>query len=94
MAFSRRSTNLLEKRKPLVLNQRLCLFFYQGDYFVKILLSQYMNSTSLKWAAKAGIAIGTSGSCMSFEACERSNLQNSVPFEGFGMARAFESKML
>ena len=30
--------------------------------------------------------IGTSGSRMSFEACERSNLQNSVTFAGMGIA--------
>ena len=58
-----------------------------------ILLSEYMNSTSLKWAANAGIDIGTSGSCMSFEACERSNFTNSVPFEGFGIAGAVLLKM-
>jgi hypothetical protein len=52
-----------------------------------------MNSTPLKWAANAGIAIGTSGSCMSFEACERSNLQNSVPFVGLGIAGAVLLKM-
>ena len=32
--------------------------------------------------------IGTSGSRMSFEACERSNLQNSVTFSGFGITEA------
>ena len=46
MAFSRRSTNLLEKRKPLVLNQRLCLFFYQGDYFVDYFVKIFLPLTT------------------------------------------------
>ena len=45
-------------------------------------------------AGSAGIAIGTSGSRISFEACERSNLQNSVPFEGLGITGAVLLKML
>ena len=32
--------------------------------------------------------IGTSGSRMSFEACERSNLKNSMTFSGFGITKA------
>jgi hypothetical protein len=57
------------------------------------LLSEYKNLTLVKWAASAGIAIGTSGSCMSFEACESSNLQNSVPLEGLGIAGALRLKI-
>ena len=32
--------------------------------------------------------IGTSGSRMSFKACERSNLKNFVTFSGFGITEA------
>jgi hypothetical protein len=32
--------------------------------------------------------IGTSGSRMSFEACEWSNLKNSMTFSGFGITKA------
>ena len=36
--------------------------------------------------------IGTSGSRMSFEACERSNLKNSMTFSGFGITKAVLQK--
>ena len=59
----------------------------------KCFLSEYTNLTNVKFVESAGIYIRTSGSCMSFEACERSNFTNSVPFEGFGIAGAVLLKM-
>ena len=47
------------------------------------------------WASpRMGKNIGTRGSNMSFEACERSNFTNSVPFAGLGIAGAVLLKML
>ena len=45
-------------------------------------------------APKRGENIKNRGFFMSFEACERSNLQNSEPFEGFGIAGAVLLKIL
>ena len=53
-----------------------------------------MNLTPVRWAAKAGIAIGMSTSRMSFDACEMANFTNSVPLLGLGIAGAVLLKML
>ena len=45
-----------------------------------------MKLTSDKCAARAGMHMGTSGSCMSFDAFERINLIKFVPLLGFGIA--------
>ena len=63
----------------------------QGSFQVR---SGYWNSVPLMCAPRTGKNIGTRGSCMSFDACERSNLQNSVPFEGLGIAGAVLLKIL
>ena len=59
----------------------------------KCFLSEYTNLTLVKLTESAGIYIRTSGFCMSSEACESSNLQNSVPLEGLGIAGALRLKM-
>ena len=42
----------------------------------------------LMYAPRMGKNIGTRGSYMSFDACERSNLMHSVPLPRFGIAGA------
>jgi len=55
--------------------------------------SGYCISEPLTCAPSTGKNIGNSGSCMSFDTCERSNLTNSVPFEGLGIAGALLLKI-
>ena len=51
-------------------------------------LSGYINSVSLTWAARAGKSIGTTASCMSGDTCESINYRHSVPFLSVGILGA------
>ena len=48
------------------------------------LLSELVKQISDKCVVRAGIHIGTSGLCMSFDAFERMNLMEFVPLPGLG----------
>ena len=63
----------------------------QGSFQVR---SGYWNSAPLMCAPRMGKNIGTRGSYMSFDACERRKRQNSVPFPRLGILGAVDVVML
>ena len=85
-----RDKGMLFHNKGMLLHNK-CPIWPQSSWY---LLSEYINSTLATCAASAGMAIGRSGSRISFDTCESSNFTIFVPFAGFGIAGAVLLKIL